>query len=137
MLYNYSMAKRKKLFTYKFIDEERQFNSNLIVTCTETGEKVKMYHKHLYKLIKNKYSNNWKLFKATYVKKGNKPNLNELDDYDIRPEGYRKYLITAFMECKKSNLSETDKAAKFSFLNDCYQKRWTDTLENRIKLMEQ
>lgn len=132
------MAKKKKLFTYKFIDGEKQFTSNLIVTCTETGEKVKMYHKHLFKLIQNKYANNWKLFKATYVKKGNKPNISDIEDYEERPEGYRKYLVMTYSYFKNAkNISESERSARLHFLNECYEKRWSDTLDDRIKLMEQ
>ena len=131
------MAKRKKLFTYKFMDGEQSFPSSLYVTCTESGEKVKMYHKQLVKLIKRKYNNNYKLFKASYIKKGNKINIKEIDDYDMRPEGYRKYLITAYLHFKNSSLySESEKRGRMTFLNDCYQKRWDDTLEDRSRLAE-
>jgi hypothetical protein len=50
------MAKKKKLFTYEFVDGKKTFQSSNIVKCTQTGEKIKMYHKQLYKLIKNKYN---------------------------------------------------------------------------------
>jgi len=131
------MAKRKKVFTYKFMDGEQSFPSSLYVICTESGEKVKMYHKQLVKLIKRKYNNNYKLFKASYVKKGNRINIKEINDYDIRPEGYRKYLITAYLHFKNSSLySESEKRGRMTFLNDCYQKRWDDTLEDRSRLAE-
>ncbi len=52
------MARKKKLFNYKFIDCEKSFPSSIVVTCTQTKEKVRMYHKQLARLIENKYRNN-------------------------------------------------------------------------------
>jgi|TARA_R100000479_G_scaffold176336_1_gene130322 uncharacterized protein YkuJ len=128
------MARKKKLYNYSFVDCNKSIPSSLFVKCTETGEKVKMYHKQLVKLIETKYSNNWKLFQATYIKKGNKINYNQIDDYDIRPEGYRKYLVTAYVAAKKDDrLSDLDKRNKLAFLEDCYQKRWSDSLEDRVR----
>tara|TARA_R100000278_G_C5455634_1_gene159021 strand:- start:148 stop:561 length:414 start_codon:yes stop_codon:yes gene_type:complete len=126
------MPRKKKLYNYTFADCKKTLPSSLYVKCTETGEEVKMYHKQLVKLIESKYNNNWKLFQATYIKKGNRVYTNEIDDYDSRPEGYRKYLVTAFVAAKNDpTLSESERRGKLSFLNDCYQKRWNDTLEDR------
>lgn len=128
------MAKKKKLYTYQFVDCTKTIPSSIFVKCSETGEKVKMYHKQLVKLIESKYSNNWKLFQATYVKKGNKIINSKIDDYELRPEGYKKYLVTAYVATKKdTSINESERRAKMSFLNDCYQKRWNDTLEDRAK----
>jgi hypothetical protein len=62
------MARKKKIFNYKFVDCEKSFPSSVTVTCTQTKEKIKMYHKQLVRLIENKYRNNYSVFKATYIK---------------------------------------------------------------------
>lgn len=135
------MARRKKYYSYKFIDCEKKFNSSVLVTCTQTKEKIKMYHKQLVKLIKNKYNNNYGLFVASYIKKGNKPiedRYDENGDYNPAPEGYKKYLITAFLAVKNSEmLSESNKRARLSFFSDCFYKRYKDNIEDKVKLMEQ
>ena len=138
------MAKKKKLFTYNFIDCEKKFNSSIIVTCTKTKEKVKMYHKQLVKLIKNKYNNNYGLFIASYIKKGNKPYEDKYDengDYNPSPEGYRKYLIIAYNAYKNKKegdgLSDSERAVKLSFINDCFSRRYEGSLEAASLKMEQ
>ena len=45
------MARMKKQFNYEFIDCTKSFPSSIVVTCTQTKEKVKMYHKQLARLI--------------------------------------------------------------------------------------
>ena len=47
-----------------------------------------MYHKQLARLIENKYRNNYSVFKATYIKKGNKPEENNRDE-----NGRTKYIV--------------------------------------------
>lgn len=135
------MARKKKMFNYKFIDCEKSFPSSVVVTCTQTKEKVKMYHRQLVKVIENKYQNNYSIFKATYIKKGNKPDLsntNEDGEYNTAPEGYKQYLITAFMAAKRdNNIDASLKAAKLSFLSDCYSKRYKTNLEQVVKVAEQ
>ena len=135
------MARKKKMFNYKFIDCEKSFPSSVVVTCTQTKEKVKMYHRQLVKVIENKYQNNYSIFKATYIKKGNKPDLsntNEDGEYNTAPEGYKQYLITAFMAAKRdNNIDASLKAAKLSFLSDCYSKRYKTNLEEVVKVAEQ
>jgi hypothetical protein len=135
------MARKKKIFNYEFIDCEKSFNSSVEVVCTQTKEKVKMYHRQLVKLIENKYRNNYSLFKATYIKKGNKPennNVNEFGEYNPAPEGYRKYLVTAYMALMKDvALDKSNKAVKMSFINDCYIKRYSSSIEGAIKFAEQ
>tara|TARA_A100000171_G_scaffold10521_1_gene8338 strand:- start:332 stop:742 length:411 start_codon:yes stop_codon:yes gene_type:complete len=135
------MARKKKMFNYKFIDCEKSFPSSVVVTCTQTKEKVKMYHRQLVKVIENKYQNNYSIFKATYIKKGNKPDLsntNEDGEYNTAPEGYKQYLITAFMAAKRdNNIDASLKAAKLSFLSDCYSKRYKTNLEQVVKIAEQ
>lgn len=135
------MARKKKIFNYKFIDCEKSFPSSVVVTCTQTKEKVKMYHRQLVKVIENKYQNNYSIFKATYIKKGNKPDLsntNEDGEYNTAPEGYKQYLITAFMAAKRdNNIDASLKAAKLSFLSDCYSKRYKTNLEQVVKVAEQ
>ena len=135
------MARKKKKFNYTFIDCEKSFPSSVEVICTQTEEKVKMYHRQLVKLIENKYRNNYSLFKATYIKKGNKPvdsNVNEFGEYNTTPEGYRQYLVTAFMAIKKDdNLSNSDRAGKLNFLSNCYAKRYNANLEDVVRLAEQ
>jgi|MDTB01.1.fsa_nt_gb hypothetical protein len=130
------MAKKKKLFTYSFIDCKKEFNSSIIVRCTKTGEKVKMYHKQLYKLIKNKYNNNYSLFKASYVKKGNNI-VEEGDEYNFAPERYKKYLLTAYM-ClfHRKDVDDLTKSQKLSFLSDCYSKRYEDNIYKILKKAE-
>ena len=128
------------MFNYQFVDCEKSFPSSVIVTCTQTKEKVKMYHKQLVRLIENKYRNNYNVFKATYIKKGNKPEENVKDEngeYTTAPEGYRQYLVTAYMATKSNdNLDVSKKAGKLSFLSDCYSKRYNGSLEDVVKLAE-
>jgi len=135
------MARKKKIFNYQFMDCEKAFPSSVIVTCTQTKEKVKMYHKQLARLIEKKYRNNYSLFKASYIKKGNKPeerNVDEYGEYNSAPEGYRKYLITAYMAAKKQQFADISaKMACLSFLNDCYSKRYNGSIEEVVKLAEQ
>ena len=135
------MARKKKIFNYKFVDCEKSFPSSVTVVCTQTKEKIKMYHKQLVRLIENKYRNNYSVFKATYIKKGNKPEENNTDEngeYNTAPEGYRQYLVTAFMAMKKdNNLSNSDRAGKLNFLSNCYVKRYNANLEDVVKLAEQ
>lgn len=135
------MARKKKIFNYKFVDCEKSFPSSVMVTCTQTKEKIKMYHKQLVRLIENKYRNNYSVFKATYIKKGNKPEESNIDingEYNTAPEGYRQYLVTAFMAMKKdNNLSNSDRAGKLNFLSNCYAKRYNASLEDVVKLTEQ
>ena len=97
------MARKKKTFNYQFIDCDKSFASSVVVVCTQTKEKVKMYHKQLVRLIENKYRNNYGVFKATYIKKGNKPEENNRDEngeYNTAPEGYRQYLVSSYMFTK-------------------------------------
>tara|TARA_R110000824_G_C15083754_1_gene664676 strand:- start:198 stop:635 length:438 start_codon:yes stop_codon:yes gene_type:complete len=135
------MARRKKYYSYKFIDCEKKFNSSVLVTCTQTKEKIKMYHKQLVKLIKNKYNNNYGLFVASYIKKGNKPiedRYDENGDFNPAPEGYKKYLITAYLAVKNSNMiTESNRRAQLSFFSDCYLKRYNGSLDQVVKLVEQ
>ena len=135
------MARKKKIFNYKFVDCEKSFPSSVMVTCTQTKEKIKMYHKQLVRLIENKYRNNYSVFKATYIKKGNKPEENNIDEngeYNTAPEGYRQYLVTAFMAIEKDdNLSNSDRAGKLNFLSNCYAKRYNANLEDVVRLAEQ
>jgi len=135
------MARKKKIFNYKFVDCEKSFSSSVMVTCTQTKEKIKMYHKQLVRLIENKYRNNYSVFKATYIKKGNKPEENNIDEngeYNTAPEGYRQYLVTAFMAIEKDdNLSNSDRAGKLNFLSNCYAKRYNANLEDVVRLAEQ
>lgn len=135
------MARKKRQYTYEFTDCKKSFPSSILVKCTETKEEVRMYHKQLVRIIKNKYNNNYGLFKASYIKKGNKPIENKYDengDYNPAPEGYRKYLIIAYMAAKNSKeLSESQRAAKLSFYEDCYVKRYNGSLQTAVSLMEQ
>lgn len=135
------MPRKKKMFNYKFVDCEKSFPSSVTVTCTQTREKVKMYHKQLVRLIENKYRNNYSVFKTTYIKKGNKPEANNIDEngeYNTAPEGYRQYLVTAYIYAKNDNtLSDSDKAGKLNFLSNCYAKRYNANLEGVVKLAEQ
>ncbi len=135
------MARKKKVFNYQFIDCEKSFPSSIVVTCTQTKEKVKMYHKQLARLIENKYRNNYSVFKATYIKKGNKPEENNRDEngeYNTAPEGYRQYLVTSYMAYKNdSSLEDSVRSGKLSFLSDCYSKRYHNNLEDVVKQAEQ
>mgnify|MGYP003660169516 CR=1 FL=1 len=45
------MARKKKQFNYEFIDCNMSFPSSIEVICTQTKEKVRMYHKQLARLI--------------------------------------------------------------------------------------
>ncbi len=135
------MARKKKLYNYEFADCKQALPSSVEVRCSISGEKIKMYHKQLVKLIKNKYRNRWELFKTSYIKKGNKPSLygkdGNMEEYNTRPEGYRKYLITSYMSFKKdSKLTASDRAAKLDFLNKCYFNRWGGELEEVIQNAE-
>ena len=130
------MAKKKKLFTYEFVDGKKTFQSSNIVKCTQTGEKIKMYHKQLYKLIKNKYNNNYSIFKASYIKKGNKV-VEEGEEYNFSPEGYKKYLLTAYMALfNRSDLNQLEKNQRLSFLSDCYAKRYDGNIFKVLKEAE-
>jgi hypothetical protein len=135
------MARKKKQFNYEFIDCTMSFPSSIEVVCTQTKEKVRMYHKQLARLIENKYRNNYSVFKATYIKKGNKPEENNRDEngeYNTAPEGYRQYLVASYMASKNDNkISVTDKAGKLNFLSDCYRKRYNANLDEVVKLAEQ
>lgn len=132
------MARKKKKFNYEFIDCKMSFPSSVEVTCTQTKEKIKMYHKQLVRLIKNKYRNNYSTFKATYVKKGNKPELNdENGEYNTAPEGYKQYLITAYMSYSKDeSMDISKKAAQLNFLSDCYTKRYNGNIQEVVKIAE-
>ena len=135
------MARKKKQFNYEFIDCNKSFPSSIVVTCTQTKEKVRMYHKQLARLIENKYRNNYSVFKATYIKKGNKPEENNRDEngeYNTAPEGYRQYLVTSYMFTKNDNLMEdSERSGKLNFLSDCYSKRYKNSLDEVVKLAEQ
>lgn len=133
------MSRKKKQFNYTFLDGDQIFNSSVDVTCTQTKEKFKIYHRQLAKLIKNKYRNNYSLFKATYIKKGNRPtnnNVNEFGEYNPAPEGYRKYLVTVYMSLlNNAQMDKSLKASKMSFISDCYIKRYNKSIEETIKFM--
>jgi hypothetical protein len=134
------MARKKKMFNYQFIDCNKSFPSSVVVVCTQTKEKVKMYHRQLVRLIENKYRNNYSIFKATYIKKGNKPEENNRDEngeYNTAPEGYRQYLVSHYMHTKNDkSLDESARVGKLSFLSDCYSKRYNGTIEEVVKLAE-
>lgn len=131
------MARKKKLFNYKFVDCSKSFNSSIIVTCNETGEKIKMYHRQLAKLIENKYQNNYNLFKATYIKKGNKPVVEDGDEYNFSPEGYKQFLITAYVSALKSkSMDESTRKGKLHFYSECYLKRYNGDIQQVINKME-
>ena len=129
------MPRKKRQYNYEFNDGKKSFDRTVEVTCTQTGEKVKMYHKHLAKLIESKYNNRWKLFKVSYIKKGNRVKRDDDPlEYDIRPEGYRRYLINAYIHYRDdTTLEDSFRAGKLIFLNDCYEKRWNETIEETIK----
>jgi len=135
------MARKKKQFNYEFIDCNMSFPSSIEVVCTQTKEKVRMYHKQLARLIENKYRNNYSVFKATYIKKGNKPEENNRDEngeYNTAPEGYRQYLVSCYMFTKNdSSIEDSDRSGKLSFLSDCYSKRYKNSLDEVVKLAEQ
>ena len=135
------MARKKKVFNYEFIDCEKSFPSSIEVICTQTKEKVRMYHKQLARLIENKYRNNYSIFKATYIKKGNKPEENNRDDngeYNSAPEGYRQYLVSSYMFTKNDTLMEdSERSGKLNFLSECYMKRYKNSLDEVVKLAEQ
>ena len=135
------MARKKKQFNYEFIDCNKSFPSSIVVTCTQTKEKVRMYHKQLARLIENKYRNNYSVFKATYIKKGNKPEENNRDEngeYNTAPEGYRQYLVSVYMFTKNdASLDESTRSGKLSFLSECYMKRYNNSLDEVVKLAEQ
>ena len=134
------MARKKKKFNYEFIDCKMSFPSSVEVTCTQTKEKIKMYHKQLVRLIKNKYRNNYSVFKATYIKKGNKPEENNRDengDYNSAPEGYRQFLVSQYLFTKNdSSLDESTRSGKLSFLSECYMKRYNNSLDEVGKIAE-
>ena len=133
------MARKKRLYNYQFEDCNKSFERTVEVKCTQTGETVKMYHKHLAKMIDKKFRNRYNVFKTSYIKKGNKPakDENNLDDYNSRPEGYRKFLITQYMGFKNSKvLSETDKNLKMHFVDECYSKRWGEPILEVFKRAE-
>lgn len=135
------MARKKKQFNYEFIDCNMSFPSSIEVVCTQTKEKVRMYHKQLARLIENKYRNNYSVFKATYIKKGNKPEENNRDEngeYNTAPEGYRQYLVTSYMAYKNDpSLEDSTRSGKLSFLSDCYSKRYKAVLAEVVKQAEQ
>ena len=133
------MARKKRLYNYEFEDCKKSFERTVEVKCTQTGETVKMYHKHLAKMIDKKFRNRYNVFKTSYIKKGNKPaqDENNLDDYNSRPEGYRKFLITQYMGFRDSKvLSETDKNLKMHFVDECYSKRWGEPILEVFKRAE-
>ena len=133
------MARKKRLYNYQFEDCNKSFERTVEVKCTQTGETVKMYHKHLAKMIDKKFRNRYNVFKTSYIKKGNKPakDENNLDDYNSRPEGYRKFLITQYMGFRDSKvLSETYKNLKMHFVDECYSKRWGEPILEVFKRAE-
>lgn len=131
------MSKRKKKFIYEFIDGKQSFNSSTIIKCTKTGEEVKMYHKQLAKLIKNKYKNNYKVFKATYIKKGNNEQV-ESNELDPAPEGYRQFLIVEYMYLKKkNNISEIERNNRLAIVRDNYFKRYDSDIERSLAFVEE
>ncbi len=135
------MARKKKQFNYEFIDCTKSFPSSIVVTCTQTKEKVRMYHKQLARLIENKYRNNYSVFKATYIKKGNKPEENNRDEngeYNTAPEGYRQYLVTSYMAYKKDpSMEDSERSGILNFLSECYKKRYKAVLAEVVKQAEQ
>ncbi len=135
------MARKKRHYTYEFADCKKSLPSSIVVKCTQTKEEVRMYHKQLARLIENKYRNNYSVFKATYIKKGNKPEENNRDEngeYNTAPEGYRQYLVTSYMFTKNDNLMEdSERSGKLNFLSECYQKRYKAVLADVVKLAEQ
>jgi hypothetical protein len=129
------MARKKKQFNYEFADCKQTLPSSVVVKCSKSGEPVRMYHKQLVKLIINKFSNNWELFKSSYIKKGNKvdEDVDNTEEFTTRPEGYRKYLITAYMGAKRDKtLTPSNLAAKLEFLDKCYFDRWGEGLDQAI-----
>lgn len=134
------MARKKKIFNYEFADGKQSLPSSVEVRCSISGEKIKMYHKQLVKLIKNKYNNRWELFKTSYIKKGNTPNIysdENKEEYNTRPEGYRKYLITSYMAFKRDKrLSDSARAGKLEFISKCYFNRWGNELDEVIRNAE-
>ena len=134
------MARKKKVFNYQFIDCEKSFPSSIEVICTQTKEKVRMYHKQLARLIENKYRNSYSVFKATYIKKGNKPEENNRDingEYNTAPEGYRQYLVSSYMFTKNdSSMEDSTRSGKLNFLSECYLKRYKNSLDEVVKLAE-
>ena len=134
------MARKKRQYTYEFADCKKSFPSSILVKCTQTKEEVRMYHKQLARIIMNKYNNNYGLFKASYIKKGNKPvedRYDENGDFNPAPEGYKKFLITSYASYKKSdNLTKSEIAGKLSFLNDCYTRRYPGSLEEVVNRLE-
>ena len=134
------MARKKRYYTYEFADCKKSLPSSIVVKCTQTKEEVRMYHKQLARLIENKYRNNYSVFKATYIKKGNKPveeRYTEGGDYNPAPEGYRKFLITSYASHKKNtNLTKSELAGKLIFLSDCYTKRYPGSLEEAVDRLE-
>ena len=97
-----------------------------------------MYHKHLARMIEKKYRNRYKVFKTSYIKKGNKPSIgdDDYDEYTTRPEGYRRFLLSMFMHYKNSTLPESTRAHKMAFINDCYLKRWNEPISEVLKRSE-
>jgi hypothetical protein len=134
------MARKKKKFNYEFIDCKMSFPSSVEVTCTQTKEKIKMYHKQLVRLIKNKYRNNYSVFIATYIKKGNKPEDNNRDEngeYNTAPEGYRQFLVSQYLFTKNdTSLDDSTRSGKLSFLSECYMKRYNNSLDEVVKIAE-
>ena len=134
------MARKKRYYTYEFADCKKSLPSSIVVKCTQTKEEVRMYHKQLVRIIENKYNNNYGLFKASYIKKGNKPveeRYTEGGDYNPAPEGYRKFLITSYASHKKNtNLTKSELAGKLIFLSDCYTKRYPGSLEEAVERLE-
>ena len=131
------MKKKVKLFKYKFSDCEKEFPSSVTVKCTASKEEVKMYHKSLARLINKNYSNSWKLFEKTYIKKGNKgKSIKQLDEdeaYDTKPEKYRQFLIMNYLHYKdRKDIEPSVRGERMFFYNECYKKRWGSDIEEVI-----
>jgi len=137
------MAKSKKTFKYRFVDCEKELPSNVEVTCSQSGEKIMMYHKMVNSLVKRRYDNNWKLFETTYIKKGNRAKKiastdEEFEDINRRPEGYKQYLIMSYLhERDVSSLPDSARYAKMDFYDKCFFGRWGITLKEYLRTNEQ
>lgn len=97
------MGRQKKQITYIFNDQEVTVPSMYIAKCTLTHEEVPIYHKHLAKLVEDKYKGNWAYFLKHYKKRGAVEQIKEAvieqskkDDPNFTEESqlnqYSKYL---------------------------------------------
>lgn len=99
-----------------FDDGVYDLPATYIAICTVSGEETAFYHKHLVKLIENKYKNNFKLFVDTFISSNVRREEQVLQDQDtFKFNIYAYYLIICYNEAviKKDDYSKFVSSERF------------------------